>query len=327
MKFNVLGNTGLSLSAIGFGTWGIGGSGYFLSWGEQNDHDSISAIRGAFDIGINWIDTSPIYGLGHSEKLIAKVIKGFREQIIISSKCGFRWDETKKIFSNLKKESIRLEVEESLKRLETDVIDLYQIHRPTPEEDIEGAWDTLNDLIKEGKIRFAGVSTFSLEQLKRVHAMHPVSFIQPPYSIVQYEIEENGILDFCKANRIGVIAYSPVYSGLLSGKLSKEKIENFSPADIRRQLEYFKEPFLTPVLEMLDEVRLVVERNNKTIPQMVIAWVLRRPEVTSAIVGARKPLQIEQNLPAVDWVFPDADRVELDEIIKRFHIRLKGLKT
>ncbi|MGE5342734.1 MAG: aldo/keto reductase [Candidatus Omnitrophota bacterium] len=324
MKYNQLGNTGLKLSAMGFGTWGIGGGDYDYGWGDQDDHDSMATIRRAVECGINWIDTAPVYGLGHSEKIVAKALKGHRDQIVISTKCGFRWDANKNIFPSLKKESIRFEIEESLRRLETDVIDLYQIHKPTPEEEIEEAWVALNDLVKEGKIRYAGVSTFSLEQLKRVHAIHPVSFIQPPYNLIQNEIERDGTLDFCQRNNIGVITFSPMYMGLLSGKFTIEKIKHLPANDSRQTEDYFKEPFVNYVLEMIERLRPIAERNHQPMPLLPISWVLRRSEVTAAIVGARKPQQIDQTISAVDWELSSEEIRFVDSILEDYHQLIKN---
>jgi aryl-alcohol dehydrogenase-like predicted oxidoreductase len=326
MKYKRLGNAQIHLSVLGFGTWGIGGGDYDYGWGDQDDNDSVATIQKAIEVGINWIDTAPVYGLGHSEKIVAKAVKGFRDKVFISTKCGFRWDENRKVFTSLKKKSIRFEVEESLKRLETDMIDLYQIHKPLPEEDIEEAWDVLNDLAKEGKIRYAGVSSFSIDQLKRVHAIHPVNFVQLPYNMIQYEIEEDGALDFCKSNQIGVITFSPMYMGLLSGKFTKEKIKNLPPNDSRKTEDYFKEPYLGFILDMIEKIRPVAEQNNRTFPQLPIAWVLRRPEVTSAIVGARKPSQIEQTAQACDWLLSDEDKSKLDQVLNDCHEYVKKVK-
>lgn len=229
MKINQLGSTNIRLSAIGLGTWAIGGGGYGFGWGPQDDKQSIDTILRSIDLGINWIDTAPVYGLGHSEEIVGKAVKGIRDKIIISTKCGIVWGADRNIAFNLDKESVRFEVEQSLKRLKIDVIDLYQIHKPMPEEKIEEAWSVLADLVKEGKIRYAGVSSFTLEQLKQIQPIHPVSFLQPEYSMLQPAIEQD-ILDYCSANHIGVIVYSPMCSGLLTGKFTKEKVDAL-PAD------------------------------------------------------------------------------------------------
>lgn len=321
-----LGNTDIHLSSIGLGTWAIGGGGYGFGWGPQDDKQSIDTIHCAIDVGINWIDTAPVYGLGHSEEVVGQAIKGIREKVIISTKCGFRWDENKEIFTSLKKESIRSEVKESLKRLDIDSIDLYMIHKPMPEEDIEEGWGTLAELVKEGKIRCAGVSSFTLEQLKHVQAIHPVSFLQPEYNILEPGIEKE-ILDYCAANHIGVIVFSPMYSGLLTGKFTKEKVESLPADDWRRSLNpYFQPPYLDANLQLVEKLRPIAEKNNKTLAQLAIAWVLRRSEVTSAIVGARRPSQIKDTAPAVDWVLSEPDKSELDKILNEHHTLLKKLE-
>jgi aryl-alcohol dehydrogenase-like predicted oxidoreductase len=328
MIFNKLGNTDVRLSALGLGTWAIGGGGYAFGWGDQDDRESIDTIHRAVDLGINWLDTAPVYGLGHGEVVVGQALKGIRNKVIISSKCGFRWDEKKEISFSLKQESVRSEVEDSLRRLDIDVIDLYQIHKPEPEEEIEEGWSTLVDLVKEGKIRYAGISSFTLEQLKRVHAMHPVAFFQPEYSMLEPTIEEDGLLEFCGINNIGIITYSSMGRGLLTGKFTREKVESL-PADDWRRLEdpFFKEPELSANLELVERLRPIAERNNKTLPQLAIAWNMRRPEVTSAIVGARRPSQIEQTAPAGDWVLSEDDKKELDAILKEHHALLKKIRA
>ena len=224
METRGLGRTSLNLSAIGLGTWAIGGGGWEFGWGPQDDGESTAAILCALEKGVNWIDTAPVYGLGHSEEVVGKAIKHKHERPIIATKCGLVWDEDGNISNRLKKESIRSEIEASLRRLQVDVIDLYQIHWPHPGGDIEEAWGTVADLVKEGKVRYAGVSNFSVEQLKRIQPIHPVASLQPPYSMLERGVEE-GLLDYCAMNGIGVIVYSPMQRGLLTGKFSKEYIQ------------------------------------------------------------------------------------------------------
>jgi aryl-alcohol dehydrogenase-like predicted oxidoreductase len=322
-----LGNTGVKLSVIGLGTYAIGGGGYKFGWGSQDDKESIATIRQAVELGINWIDTAPLYGMGHGEVIVGQALEGIRDKVIISTKCGLWLNETKDDFVfNLKRESIRSEIETSLKRLQTDVIDLYQLHRPYPEEQLEEAWSTLADLVKEGKIRYAGVSTFTKEQLKRVHAIHPIAFHQPEYSMLEPSIEDD-ILDYCAANKIGVIVYSPMYSGLLTGKFSKERITTLPEDDLRHLLVSFKEPFLSANLQLVETLRTIASRNNRTAAHLAIAWVLRRPEVTSAIVGARRPSQIEETAQVGDWVLSEQDKKELDKILEAHHTRLQELNA
>lgn len=326
MMIRKLGNTDIQLSTVGFGAWAVGGGGYKFGWGPQDDKDSISTIRRALDLGVNWIDTAPVYGEGHSEKVVGEAIKGKRDKVFISTKCGlFMTEDKEDLVFNLKKESIRSEVEISLKNLKTDVIDLYMIHVPVPEEDLEEAWNTLAELKKEGKIRYAGGSNFTLDQIKQLHALHPVSFIEPEYSMLEPSIEE-GIVDYCGANSIGIISYSPMYRGLLTGKITKERVTNLPPDDNRLTLDFYTEPYLSANLQFVEKLRPLAEKNNKTLAQLSIAWVLRRPEVTSAIVGARNPNQIEGTVPAGDWVLSEGDKTEIDTLLNAHHSHLKKLR-
>ena len=325
MKVKQLGNTDIHLSSIGLGTWAIGGGSYGFGWGPQDDKQSIDTIHRSIDLGIDWIDTAPVYGLGHSEEILGQAIKGKRDKLIISTKCGIIWGKVRNIAFNLDKESVRAEVEQSLKRLKVDVIDLYQIHKPIPAEKIEEAWGVLADLVKEGKIRYAGVSSFTLEQLKQVQPIHPVAFLQPEYNMLEPAIEQD-ILGYCAGNHIGVIVYSPMCSGLLTGKFTRDKVEALPADDWRRASSpYFQEPYFSAHLQLVEKLRPIAERNNKTLSQLAIAWVLRRPEVTAAIVGARRPSQIEQTAPAGDWVLSEEDKSELATILKDHHARVKDV--
>ena len=322
MQTRKLGWTDLNLSTIGLGTWAIGGGGWKFSWGPQDDKESISAIRRALELGINWIDTAAVYGLGHSEEIVGKAIKGLRDKPIIATKCERVWDRDGNIFGRLKKESIRSEVEASLKRLKIEIIDLYQIHWPEPDEDIEEAWTTLGDLIKEGKIRYAGVSNFNLEQLKRVQPIHPLASLQPPYSMLERGIEKK-ILEYCSANNIGVIAYSPMQKGLLTGKFTRERAHKLPEDDHRRRDPRFHEPELSANLRLVEDLRSIAEKSGRTVAQLAIAWVLRRPEVTAAIVGARRPSQIEETVVAGDWVLSKEDIAAIETLLDK---RQKSVK-
>ncbi|NIM02791.1 aldo/keto reductase [bacterium] len=315
MKTRRLGWTDLNLSAIGLGTWAIGGGKWKFSWGPQDDRESISAIQRALELGINWIDTAAVYGLGHSEEIVGKAIKGLREKPIVATKCERVWDKDGNISGRLKKESIRSEIEASLKRLKIEVIDLYQIHWPEPDEDIEEAWTTLGDLIKEGKIRYAGVSNFNLQQLKRVQPIHPVASLQPPYSMLERGVEEK-VLPYCSANNIGVVTYSPMQKGLLTGKFTRERAANLPEDDHRRRDPRFQEPELSANLKLVENLRSLAEKSGKTVAQLAIAWVLRRPEVTAAIVGARRPSQIEETAVAGDWVLSKKDIAAIDTLLE-----------
>lgn len=298
MEARKLGYSDLNLSTIGLGTWAMGGGDWKFGWGPQNDDASTAAIRQALDEGINWIDTAAIYGHGRSEEVVGKAIKGIRDSVMIATKCGRVWEgNSRDIGKSLTEQSIRKEVEASLKRLDIEVIDLYQIHWPEPDDEIEEGWATMAALVKEGKIRYAGVSNFSLEQLKRAQAIHPIASLQPPYSMLRREIED-GIVDYCETNQIGIIAYSPMQAGLLSGGFTKERAENLPESDWRGNHPFFKEPLLSKHLELVEQLRIIAEAKNCSLPQLVLAWVLRLPVMTSAIVGARSPEQIKETAAA-----------------------------
>jgi len=229
METKRLGNTDLYLTEIGLGTWAIGGGGWRFSWGPQDDEQSIRTIHRAMELGVNWIDTAAVYGLGHSEEIVGKAIAGIRERPIIATKCERCWDNDGRIYGSLRRESIRAEAEASLRRLGTEVIDLYQVHWPQPEEDLEEGWAAVAELVREGKVRWAGVSNFSLVHLRRVQAIHPVASLQPPYSMLKRDVEAE-LLPYCAANGIGVVAYSPMQKGLLTGKVTAERVAQL-PAD------------------------------------------------------------------------------------------------
>jgi len=315
LRTRKLGWTDLNLSTIGLGTWAIGGGGWKFSWGPQDDRESVSTIQRALELGINWIDTAAVYGLGHSETIVGKAIKGLRYKPIIATKCGRVWDKDGNIFSRLKKKSVRSEAETSLKRLKIEVIDLYQIHWPEPDEDIEEAWGEIADLIKEGKVRYAGVSNFSIEQVKRVQPIHPVASIQSPYSILERGIEE-GLLEYCGKNSIGLLVYSPMQKGLLTGKFTRERVKNLPKDDHRRRDPRFQEPQLSANLKLVEDLRPVAEKNGRTVAQLAIAWVLMHPEVTSAIVGARHPSQIEETVIAGNWTLSKEDIATIQALVK-----------
>ncbi|MFH1239405.1 MAG: aldo/keto reductase [bacterium] len=317
MRTKKLGYTDLNLTVIGLGTWAIGGGSYGWGWGPQDDKESIVTIREALEEGVNWIDTAPAYGLGRSEKVVGEAIKGLRDKVIIATKCGSVWDKGTDLFGRLKKESIRQEVENSLRRLNIDVIDFYQIHWPDPAEDIEEAWSVIADLIKEGKIRYGGVSNFSVAQIKRVQPIHPVASLQPPYSLIRREIEVD-LLGYCATNKIGVIVYSPLQSGLFTGKFTRDNIKNLPADDWRRDKSgFFQEPQLTANLELVENLRVLAEKKGRTVAQLAIAWTLRRPEVTAAIVGARHPGQIKETIKAGDWVLNENEITAVEELLKK----------
>ena len=310
-----LGNTDLHLTALGVGAWAMGGGGWAFSWGPQDDDESIAAIRKAVERGVNWIDTAAVYGLGHSEEVVARALEGVSPRPYVFTKCERIWDEKGQIAKSLKAASIRQELENSLRRLKVDVIDLYQIHWPEPEEDIEEGWTTLAELQREGKVRWIGVSNFNVAQLKRVAAITPVSTLQPPYSLISPEIEET-ILPYCLENNIGVIVYSPMKSGLLTGAMSKERAANLAPDDFRRKALAFQEPNLTRNLELVNILRTVGARHGRAPGEVAIAWALRHPAVTAAIVGMRSPKQVDGVIGALELRLTPDEIAEIDAFKK-----------
>ena len=312
MDTRQLGQTDLHITPIGFGAWAIGGGEWAGGWGAQDDQESIAAIQRALDLGINWIDTAPAYGLGRSEEVVARALKGRSERPYIFTKCAIRWREDRSIYNSLTAASVREEVENSLRRLQTDVIDLYQIHWPDPANEIEEAWSTMADLQREGKIRYLGVSNFSVEQLRRMQAIAPVASLQPPYSLLKPQVEDE-LLPFCLEQQIGVIVYSPMMSGLLTGKMTRERIMNMPDDDWRRNAPEFQEPQLTRNLELVEVLRSIGERHGRSPGEVAIAWTLRHPAVTGAIVGARRPSQIEGTVGAADFRLSPEELAEIDQ--------------
>jgi len=324
LETRTLGLTEMRLTRIGLGAWAIGGPWQF-GWGVQDDNESIKTIRKALDLGINWIDTAPAYGLGHSEEIVGRAIKSYHGQFYIATKCGTIWDEARQVSHRLKAKSVRAEVEASLRRLGIDVIDLYQIHWPIPDEDIEEAWGEIARLAEEGKIRYAGVSNFSISQIIRVQSIFPVSSLQPPYSMILRDVE-NELLSFCASNNIGVICYSPMQSGLLTGKYTREKILTLPLDDWRRSNLHFIDPELTFNLTLIDGLQSLSIRRNCTIGQLAIDWVLRRPEITAAIVGARRPFQVEEIIQAAELNLSNDDVREIDGLLDQYEVALLSQK-
>jgi aryl-alcohol dehydrogenase-like predicted oxidoreductase len=316
MQTKRLGNTDLHFTRIGLGTWAMGGGGWKFSWGPQDDDASIRTIREGLDLGINWIDTAPVYGLGHCEEVVGRALKGLRGRPLIATKCERCWDDQGQIIPRLKRESIRDEVEASLRRLGIDVIDLYQIHWPQPDEDIEEGWGAVAELIGEGKVRYGGVSNFTLAQLQRIQPIHPVASLQPPYSMITRGIETD-LLPWCAANKVGVIVYSPMQKGLLTGKITRERIAQLAPDDHRHNDPQFQEPLLSANLEVVEALREIATRGGKTIAHLAIAWALRRSEVTAAIVGARNPLQIAETIGAAEWELSPEEIAEIETLLEK----------
>ena len=317
MQHRKLGQTDLTFSVTGFGTWAIGGSGWQWSWGAQDDDASIRAIRHALDCGVNWIDTAAVYGAGHSEEVVGRAIRELAEKPLIATKGGRLLRDDGTVYGHLKRDSIRREVETSLRRLGVDVIDLYQIHWPQPDEDIEEAWETVAALVDEGKIRYAGVSNFSAGQIERLRGIHPVASLQPQYNMLVRAFEHD-LLDYCGRNGIGIIVYSPMMKGLLTGAITPERMASLPHDDHRRRDPRFNEPQLSQILALLDRLRPIAERNGCTLAQLAIAWTLRHPEVTAAIVGSRKPSQIDETAAAGDRTIAPGDIASIDILLDEF---------
>ena len=301
MQRRRLGNTDLELTTVGLGTWAIGGAGWAYAWGAQDDSDSLDTIRRALDLGVNWIDTAAVYGLGHSEEIVGRALQGRRDQVILATKCGRVWNPgDPQPFGRLKADSVRKEIEDSLRRLRTDRIDLYQIHWPNPEEDIEEAWTEIARAVSSGKIRYAGVSNFSAAQIRRIQGIHPVASVQPPYSMLRRDVERE-LLGFCAAHGIGVVVYSPMQAGLLTGAFTRERAAALPADDWRAKNALFTEPELGRNLALVEKLKSLAARHGRTAAELAVAWVLRRPEVTAAIVGGRKPSQVDGVTGASDW--------------------------
>lgn len=307
-----LGNTDIHITPLGLGAWAIGGGGWTFGWGPQDDEESIKTINRSLDLGINWIDTAAVYGLGHSEEIVGKAIKDRAEKPHIFTKCSLVWNDKREVGNSLKADSIRREAEASLKRLDIDAIDLYQIHWPNPEADIEEGWEMMARLKKEGKVRAIGVSNFNVEQMQRIQRIAPIDSLQPPYSLVHPEVEKE-ILPYCEHYNIGVIVYSPMASGLLTGRMTKERVERMPGDDWRKRDAEFQEPRLSRNLELAKLLNEIGYIHNLPAGAVAIAWALRSPVVTGAIVGSRHPAQIEELIMAAEY---RPDELELEQINK-----------
>ncbi len=316
MQYRQLGVTGLEVSTVGLGAWAIGGPGYAFGWGPQDDKDSLDTIYAALDAGINWIDTAPVYGLGHSEEIVGRALAERRAEPIISTKCGLVWEPgSSKVRNELSARSVEAECEASLRRLKVETIDIYHIHWPIPEEQIEEAWEAIGRLIQAGKVRFGAVSNFSREQLERCGRIHPVSVLQPPYSMLERGIEQE-VLPYCFEQKIGVWAYSPLQNGLLTGKVTPEWVAALPKSDWRQRSSQFRSPVLEANLELVEGLREVAAELNASPAQIAIAWVLHNPAIGAAIVGARKSQQISETAPASDIELPDKIMQRLSGLIE-----------
>lgn len=316
MEKRQLGNSDLHITPIGIGAWAIGGGGWEFSWGPQDDNESIAAIHAGLDAGINWIDTAAAYGLGHSEEVVARALKGRSSRPYVFTKCELVWDKQGQLIRSLKKDSIRREIEGSLRRLNLDVVDLYQIHWPVPDEDIEEGWTELARLKEEGKVRYIGVSNFSVEQMKRALKIAPITSLQPPYSMLARKVETE-ILPFARQNNIGVIAYSPMASGMLTGTMTRERIEKFAADDWRRRNPNFSEPLLSRNLRVVETLREIGSRHGRQPGEVAIAWTLLNPAVTGAIVGVRNAAQVKGIIGAGTFRLNPEEADAIEEVLKQ----------
>jgi aryl-alcohol dehydrogenase-like predicted oxidoreductase len=312
METRHLGNSDLRLTPIGFGAWAIGGGDWQFAWGPQDDNDSIAAIHRALDLGINWIDTAAVYGLGHSEEVVARAIQSTSHKPYLFTKCSMVWDDKREITNSLKQ--IRREVEDSLRRLQVEAIDLYQVHWPKPDEEIEEGWAVMADLQREGKVRWIGVSNFSVAQMERAMKIAPITSNQPPYSMLNRSAEPE-ILPFCQKHGIGIINYAPMHSGLLTGAMTKERVAAFPVNDFRRNAKNYQEPLLSRNLAVADLLKDIGARHNVNAGVIAIAWTLHNSAVTAAIVGGRSAGQVEGVIPAAEFRLNEAEFAEINAFL------------
>lgn len=324
MQTRRLGNSDLNLTLVGFGTWAIGGGEWGMGWGPQTEKDSVESILEGLEAGINWIDTAHAYGFGVSEEMVGKAIKEWGKEVIIATKCGVLPDENNFPKRYTSRKTITEEVEGSLRRLQVEVIDLYQIHWPEPDENVEEAWQTLLDLKTQGKIRWGGVSNYSVSQLDRAAKIGPISSLQPRYSLLNQQIKEEGQLDWCRNNNCGIVCYSPMESGLLTGKVNQEWIDSLPENDWRRHkadhpvAALLHPPKLDPFLKLVEQLNTIANSNGHTVSQLAVSWVLSHNEVTSAIVGARKKGQIAETVQAAEWVLNENELNSISSAINEF---------
>jgi aryl-alcohol dehydrogenase-like predicted oxidoreductase len=312
-----LGNSDMNITTVGFGSWAAGGSGWDFAWGAQDDADSIAAIHRALDLGVNWIDTAAVYGIGHSEEIVATSLKEWRgRKPYIFTKCALHWDAQGHVSKNHKRDSILKECEDSLKRLKVDTIDLYQVHWP-PEDngpEVEGSWQTMANLQKQGKVRWIGVSNYTVDQMKRIAKIAPVTSNQPPYSMLRRKIESD-VLPHCQENGIGILAYSPMHSGMLTGSMTRERAENLPTNDWRKGKPEFREPRLSKNLALVDRLRVIAKRHGRSPGEVAVAWVVRNPAVTGAIVGARNAKQAEGVMCSGEYQLTPEDVAEIESAV------------
>jgi len=314
MDTRKLGNSDLRITPVGFGAWAIGGNGWEYGWGAQNDSDSIAAIHRALELGVNWIDTAAVYGMGHSEQIVACALKQWRgPRPYVFTKCVLRWDDKGSVHMDFSPASIRKECEESLRRLQVEQIDLYQIHWPPQDNGrgLEEAWKTVASLQKEGMVRWIGVSNFDAIQMFRAQQIAPVTSLQPPYSILRRDIEAD-TLPYAERQGIGVIVYSPMFSGMLAGAMTRERAAALPTDDFRSRNPEYKEPRLSRNLELVEKLREIGKRYGRNPGEVAVAWTLRNPAVTGAIVGARNAKQAEGVMRAGEFHLRTGEIAEID---------------
>ncbi|HWT65228.1 MAG TPA: aldo/keto reductase [Terracidiphilus sp.] len=314
LELRRLGNSDLQLTAIGFGAWAIGGGNWEFAWGPQEDSESIAAIHRALDLGVNWIDTAAIYGLGHSEEVVARALKSTSHKPYVFTKCSMRWHEDRSIYRTLKAASVVEELESSLRRLGVETIDLYQIHWPNPEEEIEEGGAALEKARQQGKVRWIGVSNFNVDQMKRAQKIAPITSLQPPYSMLRRAIEAE-VLPYVQANGIGVINYSPMVSGLLTGKMTAERVAAMPADDWRRRAVEFNEPRLSRNLKLVELLREIGSGHGVQPGVVAVAWTLRNPAITAAIVGGRSAEQVEGLAPALTFRLADDEYARINQFL------------
>jgi aryl-alcohol dehydrogenase-like predicted oxidoreductase len=306
-----LGQTGLEITRVGFGAWAIGGGDWEFGWGPQDDEQSITAIHRALEQGINWIDTAAAYGFGRSEQIVGRALRGLSERPHVFTKCSLLEGPDRTVLHSLKRDSVLREAEASLKRLGADAIDLYQIHWPNPVTEIEEGWATLAELREQGLVRHIGVSNFDVEQLRQVQQIAPVETLQPQYSLIEREAERE-LLPFAEREGIGVIVYSPMGSGMLSGGMTRARAEGLTEDDWRKRDPRFNGPQLSANLELVERLKVVAERHDTTPGAIAIAWTLRHPGFDAAIVGFRRPDQVDPILPGAEIDLTDQDLTEIE---------------
>jgi aryl-alcohol dehydrogenase-like predicted oxidoreductase len=313
-NLRTLGTSDLHVTPIGFGAWAIGGANWEFAWGPQDDNESIAAIHRALDLGINWIDTAAIYGLGHSEEVVARALKTSSHKPLVFTKCSMRWNDDRTIYRSLQARSLEDELNASLRRLGRDTIDLYQIHWPNPETEIEEGWGALAKFKEQGKVRYIGVSNFNVEQMKKAQRIAPITSLQPPYSMLRRAVEEE-ILPFAQANHIGVINYSPMVSGLLTGKMTAGRVAALPQDDWRRRAVEFNEPRLSRNLRLVEVLREIGEPHHVEPGVVAVAWTLHNSAITGAIVGGRNAQQVEGLGAALHFRLSDQDYTRINAFL------------